>query len=214
MHRSKDVGNELIEARELSNQWLAVATEMLDGTPIDNATPRQRAAVALHQLSFDHHAAIRLLIDAEMMPPARALYRPQVDAYVRGLWLHVGASDTEADRFLRTGTIPKIDPMLSAISRSDAALWGPLAEVKQSIWNQLCDQTHGGKAQVLSRQTADEIGRQFSASEALRYLMASTNLSALAAIGIAAVPDRVDLADALLRRFREIFPRAHALGTR
>ena len=76
---------------------------------------------------------------------------------------------------------------------------------KRQIWRRLCDETHGGLQQVLSRVSPNEIGRRFSSEEAIRYLMASTSASYLAGIGLAAVLADERLTLQLRKTFHNIF---------
>lgn len=191
--------------KERSTRWIAALTAAPDGFTLADINHRQRVAISLLQLSVDHHVSLRLLIDAEMLPSARALYRPQIEAYLRGLWAHLCASEAQLERFLQSGALPRLDDMLAALKALDHELWSPLFQVKRQIWRRLCDETHGGLQQVLSRVSPNEIGRRFSSEEAIRYLMASTSASYLAGIGLAAVLADERLTRQLQKTFHNIF---------
>ena len=199
---------ELSLTKARTAEWINELTTTLDGLQVVNRSEQQRVAIALHGLSMDHYLALCRLIDLEMLPSAKALYRPQVEAYIRGLWFHFCASEKQLKRFLDKDCLPQIGQILEALERHDADIWGALRETKEGIWKRLCDETHGGRQQVLSRFANDEIGRCFSAEEAFRFLLASTSMSCLAAIGMAAVIDDTPTAQQLRTSYYEIFTRS------
>ena len=123
--------------KERSTRWIAALTAAPDGFTLADINHRQRVAMALLQLSVDHHVSLRLLIDAEMVPSARALYRPPIEAYLRGLWAHLCANETQIERFLQSGALPRLDDMLAALEALDRELWSPLFHVKRQIWSRL-----------------------------------------------------------------------------
>lgn len=111
--------------KERSTRWIAALAAAPDGFTLADINHRQRVAISLLQLSVDHHVSLRLLIDAEMLPSARALYRPQIEAYLRGLWAHLCASEAQLERFLQSGALPRLDDMLAALEALDHELWSP-----------------------------------------------------------------------------------------
>lgn len=196
---------DLSSAKERSKQWLDKLTTILDGIQVEGLYQDARLAIALFQLSIDHHLSIRLLIDNGMLPSAKALYRPQLEAYVRGLWIHLCAIKLQIDQFLNEGKIPSIGVMLNELEIIDDSFWKNLRIVKDEIWSRLCDLTHGGSEQALSRFTKGEIGCQFSAKEALGYLMASTTLSYMAGLGLAAAINNENILLQLHSSYHQIF---------
>ena len=75
---SADISSTVLSGlKERSTRWIIALTAAPDGFTLADINHRQRLAISLLQLSVDHHVSLRLLIDAEMLPSTRALYRPQ-----------------------------------------------------------------------------------------------------------------------------------------
>lgn len=64
------------------------------------ATPRVQAAAGCLLIAQDHHHAIVVLLASRIYASVFALIRIQFEAYIRGEWLSLCASDLEVTKFL------------------------------------------------------------------------------------------------------------------
>ena len=82
---------ELDQQIEKAIGWNEESNRLMDetGKPFtttDTTTDRARISLALLHLSLDHYRGIISLIEHEILGASLALFRPQVEAYVRGVW--------------------------------------------------------------------------------------------------------------------------------
>ena len=66
------------------------------------ANQRVQAAAGCLAIAQDHHHAIVVLLESQLYASVFALVRVEFEAYVRGEWLSLCASDTEVSRFLKS----------------------------------------------------------------------------------------------------------------
>ena len=88
---------------------LRVSVHNLD-VPSDSRT---RAAGSCFAIAQEHHHAIVRLTEWKLFAAAFALIRIEFEAYVRGEWLSLCASDSVIDAFLRGNEPPRIDCLLA-----------------------------------------------------------------------------------------------------
>ncbi len=204
---SGDIEAALDEAMARGRAWLSAWSTAFDGRVIEPSSPRLVAAAALQHLNLEHHASILLLISSRRLASARALYRPQIEAHSRGLWIRRCASDEQVDGFWRGSfTFPKASVIRKALTGLDPELWGGLAAIQWSLWDRLSDQTHGGLAQVTSRTAANEVAFPFDPVEAIGFLDGSATAALFSAIELADMVGGVDMAGGLLAAFKQLYP--------
>jgi len=139
---------------------------------------------------------------------AFALFRPQFEAYVRGVWYHFCATEDDLLRFLSGSQPPHIDTLIEQLERRGAFSEGNLRRMKSETWRNLCDFTHGGAIQVKARNTRDEIVRNYRLEHVAGLLTASATLALLAGTAIAAIVESDSLATKLQTAFRSIYETA------
>jgi len=141
----------LVRTQALHNS----AVEHVKGLrPINDLRPR--VAFQAGSLVLKHSFAIRSLIADEHLPSAFALFRPQFESLVRGIWLLHAASDTWIEKFGQPLTVESAKQaneglgfagMLKGLESSSMAPIGivvQLREFKEATWKSLNSYTHGG----------------------------------------------------------------------
>ena len=194
----------LLHAQRRSHDWMVSCARILDGVTF-LTTMRSRVAVALQHLCIEHHQGTFTLIEQNVRGSAFALYRPQFEAYARGLWYQYCAADAEIHRYVRGEEPPRIGKMASDLKRVTGYPGHVILEVKQRTWGAMCAFTHGGAVQVKARSVGDEIRQSYSDRHAAQLLDSTAVLSYLAALAIAAVADDADLAKRLYETHQPIF---------
>lgn len=197
----------LEEAIEKSRRWMTEAAALVDGSSFPT-TDRTRVSVSLHHLCIEHHTGIHTLVDHGVLGSGFALFRPQFEAYVRGAWYCFCATEDEIIKFLRGSEPPRIDRLIEQLELRGAFDEGTLRRMKSELWRNLCDFTHGGQIQVKTRNTRDEVVRNYKLEHVSGLLTASATLSLLAGVGIAAAIDSDLLATKLHGAYRSIYETA------
>lgn len=187
-----------------SEQWIKERTSLTDGITFET-TNRLQVAVALLHLSLEHQTGIHSLVNLGVIGSAFALFRPQLEAYVRGVWYHRCATDAQVASFIGGEQPPKIDVLIEEIEKLEAFDEKRLSEAKRQLWPNLNDFTHGGTTQVKARYTADEITPNYRVEHIANLLTASASLSLLAGVALAAAVGTESLARQLYSTFRGIY---------
>lgn len=180
-------------------EWLRLAVHEKN-LPANN---RVRAAGSCFGIAQDHHHAIIVLLDARLYASCFALLRVAFEAYVRGEWLALCATDTQVQEFCRKGwEPPKIDKLLDALAQKDAFQEGRLSLIKKRNWKALCGYTHTGGIHVQRWNTSDGIQANYSVAELLEVLRFADIIATLAVLGILSLADDAATSEKLLERFK------------
>ncbi|MDR5748908.1 hypothetical protein QCE73_37690 [Caballeronia sp. LZ029] len=194
----------LFRARQRSSNWMVSSARLLDGVTFAT-TMRSRVAVALQHLCIEHHQGTHTLIEQNVRGSAFALYRPQFEAYARGLWYQYCASDADVKRYVNGTEPPRIGKIASDLATVTGDPGRVVEAVKEGTWAAMCAFTHGGAVQVKARSANDEIRQNYSDRHAAQLLDSAAVLSYLAALAIAAVANDSDLAKRLQEAHEPIF---------
>jgi len=174
-----------------------------------SSSNRARVAAALHQLSIEHFTAIHVLVSTGVYSSAFALYRPQLEAYIRGSWYHQCATEDQIQGLIDGAEPPSPNVQIRALESTGTFEPGSLTRLKEMTWRNLCDFTHGGTIQVKVRaSTLNEVGQDFKATHVAAMLNASAATELLAAVGLAAVAESSETAVNLRNAFHAIYQRA------
>ena len=181
-------------------EWLRLAVHE-KSLPANN---RVRAAGSCLGIAQDHHHAIIVLLDARLYASCFALLRVAFEAYVRGEWLALCATDTQVRKFLnlKGWEPPKIDKLLEALARKDAFKEGRLSLIKKRNWKALCGYTHTGGIHVQRWNTSDGIEANYSTAELLEVLRFADIVSTLSVLGVLSLADDAETSEKLLERFK------------
>lgn len=163
---------------------------------------RVRAAGCCLGIAQDHHHAIVVLLDSRLYASCCALLRVAFEAYVRGEWLALCATDTQVRKFWNGREPPKIDELLGALARKDAFKEGRLSLIKKRNWKALCGYTHTGGIHVQRWNTFDGIEANYSIAELLEVLRFADIVATLSVLGVLSLADDAETSEKLLDRFK------------
>ena len=166
-------------------------------------TSRTRAAGSCFAIAQDHHHAIVLLVEKQLFASSFALLRIEFEAYIRGEWLSLCASDVIVDGFLRGKEPPKVDCLLAELEVVESFNEKVLSQIKQQTWKSMCAYTHTGGLHVQRWNTEDGIEANYSRDEALEVLKFAESIASLAVIGVARLANDEELAVRTLEAFKK-----------
>lgn len=191
-----------------SERWMDICVARVNNLTVAT-TNRARVSAALHQLSVEHYTGIHVLVATGVYSAAFALYRPQLEAYVRAAWYHRCATDNQVSDLIAGGEPPGPKVQMLALERSGAFDPGSLIRLKDMTWKHLCDFTHGGSLQVKVRAaTLGEIRQDFRPEHVAALLISSATTALLAGVGLAAVAENEVVALELRDAHRAVFEQA------
>lgn len=195
----------LDQALRQSEQWMDHCVPLVNTLTLSNAT-RARVAAALHQLSIEHYTGIHVLVGTGVYSAAFALYRPQLEAYIRGAWYHRCATEDQVNGLIIGDEPPSFRAQIVALEEVGAFEAGSLLRLREMTWRNLCDFTHGGTIQVKVRaSTLKEIGQDFKLEHVASMLTASATTALLAGVGLAAVAENERVAIKLQEAFNATY---------
>jgi hypothetical protein len=163
---------------------------------------RVRASGGCLMIAMDHHHGIVVLLGAGLYASAFALMRVAFDAYVRGEWLNLCATEKEVDGFLRGDEPPKFGEMLKAIERTSGFQEQALSRIKKNSWDAMCAYTHTGGLHVQRWITTDGIEPNYSRDEVLEVLKFADIIASLSALGALTLASDEESAQAVLNKFK------------
>ncbi|MBB5329806.1 DUF6988 family protein [Tunturiibacter gelidoferens] len=135
-----------------------VFRQIVERTPEGlGAADKETLLMTFNSVVIEHFRAICILCRSQMaIGSAFALFRPLVDAALRGEWLYLCASPEQMERFMMRsfdlGSI-KFSTMAGDVDR--AAGIGRRMEDFTGVYRQMCDFTHTGHDAVVRRLAPD-----------------------------------------------------------
>lgn len=176
----------LAEALSRARRWSGLTADLLDGTDVSRTSAKQWIALTLQQLSLDHFNGMVLLCEGKIYGSAFALFRPQLEAHVRGRWLDEIATEEELQGFLAQDKIPSMRNLIESLPMEGKFL----LEFWKGSWSDLCDFTHGGSLHVRARGSSAELADSYDEGYVSSLIQMST---ALSYFSLLAVADSLDL---------------------
>jgi len=158
------------------------------------ANIRNRAAGSCLAISREHHKGIVLLIEHQIFAPAFALLRVEFEAYVRGEWLALCATDDEVSTFVNGGRPPEFNVLVKALEETSSFEASVLSLIKRSSWDTMCGYTHTGGIHIQRWNTPDSIEANYGPEEVLEVLYFAETIGGMCVIGMAALSDSEALA--------------------
>lgn len=180
-------------------EWLRVAVH----EKIVPSNNRTRAAGSCFAIAQDHHHAIVVLIDHQLYASSFTLLRSSFEAYVRGQWLALCATDAEIEKYLCGWEPPKIGELLNAVEKTPGFSEKVLSRAKSQGWKTMCGYAHTGGIHVQRWNTADGIEANYSSEEVLEVLVFAESMGAMSVLGIAEMANDEDLALRVLIKVKE-----------
>lgn len=187
-----------------SSAWLNHCNSVLDNLPIKR-TARNRISVGLFDLAMEHHGSIHILITNKHYGSAFALLRPQLEAFVRGTWFNLCATEKQIESYKNDKEPPKINILISAIEKTPGYPENSLTRMKENTWSTLCGYTHGSYYHVAYRNTATEIVSDYDEKNITKLLRKSCSITLLTVTAIAVLIDDEELANKLLSLYDDTF---------
>jgi len=188
----------IIESEELI-QWL---DKCIDGIEI-SSEERTRLAAGCLDTALDHHKAILLLVSRSLYGPAFALVRLLYEAYIRGIWLHRCASNSDLELFKAEKLDKKFGIIIQEIERIDGFKEGILSNAKLKSWSAMNSYTHSGFMQIARRNTASTIEPNYSEDEILEAINFANAVGLLTAFESSLLAGDGQLANSILEKARE-----------
>jgi hypothetical protein len=167
------------------------------------ATNRVRAAAGCLAIAQDHHHGIVLLLDHQRYASSFALLRVAFEAYVRGEWLAVCASDDQIESFVQGDEPLKFWVLLKELEQTNAFKQMVLSKIKAQAWNAMCAYTHTGGLHVQRWNTPEQIEPNYSEDEVREVLSFAETIGSLAVIGVAWLANDADTAGKVLEKFKQ-----------
>jgi hypothetical protein len=193
--------NEL-NAATAYGEWLRLAVHERELS----ASQRVRAAAGCLAIAQNHHHAIVVLLHSRLYASVLALVRVALEAYVRGEWLWLCATDAEVRRFLKGREPPGINLLLEALEKTPAFQEQALSKIKKRIWKSMCGYTHTGGLHVQRWMTADGIEPNYSKEELLEALLEALRfadiVASLSVLGVLTIANDDVTAQKVLDRYK------------
>lgn len=188
----------------ISAEWLNYINSVIGGMQT-SATPRRRVALGFLHLGLEHFGAIHSLLKTNHPGSALALVRPQFEALIRGTWFWHCSSDTQLADFTGGEAPPRIDTLLDNLDQFQGYAPGNLREVKRQVWAVMNDYTHGGTSQISGRNSANEIGCNYSEEQLAGAIQTAANMALLMGLVIAEVVSVEEVSRQLVEKHREFY---------
>jgi hypothetical protein len=167
------------------------------------ATNRARAAAGCLAVAQDHHHAVVVLLDHQRYASSFALIRVAFEAYIRGEWLAMCASDNEIKSFIQGKEPPKLGTLLRNLEQTDAFNELVLSHIKRNAWNTMCAYTHTGGLQIQRWNTPEGIEPAYDEAELREVLEFAEAIGSLAVVGVAWLAKDMQIAEKVLARFKQ-----------
>jgi hypothetical protein len=164
---------------------------------------RVRMAAGCLAIAQDHHHAIVVLLDHSLFASSFALLRCEFEAYVRGEWLALCATDEEVESFSKGEEPPTMGRMLGALEKTAAFTEKILSRIKKDSWNAMCAFTHTGGLHVQRWGTVEAIEPNYEIGEIKEVLSFAETFGALAVVGVAYLANNEKIAQDVLKKFKE-----------
>ena len=177
----------------------------IDGVAIPS-TVRGRMADGCLDQALEHQKAIVLLVCRHHFGSALALIRVAFESYVRGVWLHQCATDTELSKYTRDKLKKEFHELIVEVETTEAFKEGVLSAIKKRSWKAMNSFTHSGYSQAVRRNTEDSIEPNYDEQEILEVLQFSSAIALLSCIEIASLANNVDLAYEFLKKAKRLRP--------
>lgn len=173
---------------------------------VAEGTAREQIAIALCQLSVEHHSGIITLTQNSQWSPAFALFRPQMEAWLRSQWVRYIVTEDRLAQFMSGDATINPPPRQIILAIPDEEERAVLINNYDTTWSGLCDYTHGGAMQIKARLQPDGIETKFPDDHIAGLVNASTRLAYLAMMEMAELLKDEELHTSVHSLFVSIYP--------
>lgn len=187
---------ERLQAADELVEWLRQAVHEQSLPPSNRA----KASAACFGIAQEHHSAIVLLARYCLYASSFALLRVEFEAYIRGLWLSLCASDAEVEEFIAGSEPPKINDLLAAIEQTPSFSGKVLSHIKSENWKAMCAYAHTGGLHVQRWITSEGVEPNYEPDEVEEVLRFAELIAALSVIAIAQLTNNDVLAQRVLEK--------------
>ena len=167
-------------------EWLRLAVHE-KALPASN---RVRSGASCLAISQEHHHLIVVLTEHELYASSFALLRVAFEAYVRGMWLVLCASETQVGQFLNGEERPNFGVLLGQPELTPGFSENVLSVLKKRHWAAMCAYTHTGGLHVQRWNTEEAVEPNYDAEEVKQVLFFAELIGSLAVLGIAEIAPR------------------------
>jgi hypothetical protein len=181
-------------------EWIGISSQEVTFT----ASDRTRVGAACFAVVQEHHQSIVILTEHRIFASSFALLRVAFDAYVRGVWLSLCATDAEVTDFFGGKEPGSMKLMLQAIESKPEFSNGELSSIKDRSWNTMCDYTHTGGRQVQRWNTDDAVEPSYTIEEVMEVLQLTELLGMMSVVSLAGLINDVALANKALAKIRKM----------
>lgn len=164
---------------------------------------RVRIAASCLAIAQDHHHAIVVLLDRHLYASSFSLVRCAFEAYIRGEWIALCATDDEVEAFAKGGEPPPMGKLLEQLEQTPAFSAKILSQIKTNQWKAMCAYTHTGGLHVQRWGKDDSIEPNYSDGEVQEVLSFAEIIGSLAVVGVAYLANNEQIAEAVLAKFTE-----------
>lgn len=188
----------LVDALQVSRELASRIGLVAQGIEFP-AFDRVRLSAALLDQVHEHHQAIQLLLEKELVGSAFALVRSTFEATVRGSWIFRCATDVEIEKFKKDTLSLNFSELIEAVEGCFETHGSALSEIRAKYWSGMCSYAHGGYQQAVRRISATDIGPEYSEEAQLGVLSFADFCVVLASIELCSLGGHDDLADQIAK---------------
>lgn len=188
------------ESEELI-QWI---DKQITGLEI-SSEERIRLASGCLDMALEHQKAIVLLVANKLYGSAFSLARLIFEAYVRGVWLQLCASEEEIEKFKKDGLEKTFDTLVREIERYDGFDGGILSDAKATNWPSMNSFTHSGFLQVVRRNKEESIEPNYTEEEMIELVNMANAFGMPSVLKIALLAGKNILANDMLEKSKVLF---------
>jgi hypothetical protein len=149
-------------------------------------------------LAIEHLSGVFALFERQIFVSAFALLRPLTEAFVRGSWLQISATDVQVAKFEKRGKLPPTSEMIAALEKTEVFAAGTLSRAHKANWKLLCGLTHGGPETDRLCYSEGVISRVLPTGHGQEALNYAASIGILAAMGVTVLADSSEAANKLL----------------
>ncbi|MFN4010542.1 MAG: DUF6988 family protein [Pannonibacter sp.] len=192
----------LVERSSAFVKWIGDSIHELEV----EANPKTELATSLLYVSLLHHSAIVHLFDWHGATSALALLRPQLDAYIRGVWVRQVASEADVAAIQSHRIdLPMAKPAAAELEASGLFDKDTLSKIVKANWSTLCDFTHAGILISSGHYSNYEIKESHSVGLKVQALSQSNAWAAMALIDVYNHTSSPSKADGVLSFYKKSF---------